>query len=70
MTLNEQLELTGSEVSINELPAGASVPFVHVHKRNEELYIILVHCLRGDTFLANQEDVRNGCQKVSAIIAR
>lgn len=41
VTLNEKLELTGSEVSINELPAGISVPFVHSHKRNEEVYIIL-----------------------------
>lgn len=41
VTLNEQLMLTGSEISINELPAGASVPFVHTHKRNEEVYIIL-----------------------------
>lgn len=41
VTLNERLALTGSEVSINELPAGASVPFVHAHKRNEEVYVIL-----------------------------
>jgi mannose-6-phosphate isomerase-like protein (cupin superfamily) len=40
-TLNEHLGLTGSEISINELPAGVSVPFVHAHKRNEEVYIIL-----------------------------
>ena len=41
VTLNEQLKLTGSEISMNELPAGVSVPFVHAHKRNEEVYIIL-----------------------------
>lgn len=41
VTLNRELELTGSEISINELPAGVSVPFVHNHKRNEEVYIIL-----------------------------
>ena len=41
VTLNGELELTGSEISINELPAGVSVPFVHSHKRNEEVYIIL-----------------------------
>lgn len=40
-TLNSELALTGSEVSINQLPAGASVPFVHAHKQNEEVYIIL-----------------------------
>ena len=39
--LKEALTLTGCEVSINELAANASVPFVHAHKQNEELYIIL-----------------------------
>lgn len=41
VTLNSKLGLTGSEISINELQAGVSVPFVHTHKRNEEVYIIL-----------------------------
>lgn len=27
--LHDKLSLTGAEVSINHLPAGASVPFVH-----------------------------------------
>lgn len=39
--LHELLQLTGSEVSVNHLPAGAGVPFVHSHKQNEELYGIL-----------------------------
>lgn len=39
--LHDQLALTGAEVSINALPAGVSVPFVHAHKRNEEIYVIL-----------------------------
>ena len=39
--LHEKLELTGAEISINELPAGAGVPFVHSHKQNEEIYGIL-----------------------------
>ena len=39
--LHEKLSLTGAEVSINQLPAGASVPFVHSHKNNEEIYGIL-----------------------------
>ncbi len=30
--LHDQLSLTGAEVSINNLPAGAGVPFVHSHK--------------------------------------
>lgn len=39
--LHNQLELTGAEISVNQLPAGASVPFVHAHKQNEEIYGIL-----------------------------
>ena len=39
--LHETLSLTGSEISINNLPAGASVPFVHSHKNNEEVYGII-----------------------------
>ena len=39
--LHETLGLTGAEVSINQLPAGAGVPFVHSHKHNEEIYGIL-----------------------------
>ena len=39
--LHETLNLTGAEVSINQLPAGASVPFVHSHKQNEEIYGII-----------------------------
>lgn len=39
--LHETLGLTGAEVSINQLPAGAGVPFVHSHKQNEEIYRIL-----------------------------
>ena len=39
--LHENLSLTGAEVSINQLPAGEAVPFVHSHKNNEEIYGIL-----------------------------
>ena len=39
--LHDKLNLTGAEISINELPAGASVPFVHSHKKNEEIYAVL-----------------------------
>ncbi len=41
ITLKEDLNLSGSEISINQIPAGKFVPFVHSHKRNEEVYIIL-----------------------------
>lgn len=35
------MNLTGAEVSISNLPAGAGVPFVHSHKQNEEIYAVL-----------------------------
>ena len=38
--LHEKLSLTGAEISLNELPAGANVPFVHSHKENEEIYFV------------------------------
>ena len=41
VTLHDELKLTGSEISINEFPADRSVPFVHTHTQNEEIYIIL-----------------------------
>ena len=39
--LHDKLGLTGAEISVNTLNAGASVPFVHAHKENEEIYFIL-----------------------------
>ena len=39
--LHDKLSLTGAEISINRLPAGAGVPFVHSHRENEEIYGIL-----------------------------
>lgn len=39
--LHENLNLTGAEISVNTLPAGTSVPFVHSHKQNEEIYAVL-----------------------------
>ncbi len=39
--LHEALGLTGAEISINRLPAGGGVPFVHSHKNNEEIYGVL-----------------------------
>lgn len=39
--LHDKLLLSGAEISINRLPAGAGVPFVHSHKLNEEIYGIL-----------------------------
>ena len=39
--LHDKLALTGAEISVNRLPAGAGVPFVHAHKNNEEIYGVL-----------------------------
>ena len=39
--LHDKLSLTGAEISMNYLPAGSSVPFVHSHKNNEEIYAVL-----------------------------
>ena len=39
--LHEKLALTGAEISMNRLPAGAGVPFVHSHKNNEEIYGVI-----------------------------
>ena len=39
--LHDLLQLTGCELSINALPAGAAVPFVHSHRQNDELYVVL-----------------------------
>ena len=39
--LHDKLTLTGAEVSVNRLPAGAGVPFVHAHQKNEEIYGIV-----------------------------
>lgn len=40
--LHDKLSLTGAEISINNLPAGGSVPFIHTHKNNEEIYAVLL----------------------------
>lgn len=39
--IGKELGLTSSEVSLNRLPAGKAMPFIHSHKKNEELYIVL-----------------------------
>lgn len=36
-----ELGLTGCEVSLNCMPAGRFTPFVHTHKLNEEVYIVI-----------------------------
>ncbi len=39
--LKERLGLTGMELSLTSLPAGAAVPFLHRHREHEELYLVL-----------------------------
>lgn len=39
--IGKDMGLTGCEVSLNRLPAGKGMPFVHTHKKNEELYIVI-----------------------------
>lgn len=51
--IGEEMGLTGCEVSLNRLPAGKGMPFVHAHKRNEEVYIVI----RGSgTFYVDGEE--------------
>ena len=58
--LHDQLGLTGAEISVNNLPAGAGVPFVHAHKQNEEIYVILSGkgqaVIDGETITLQQGD--------------
>lgn len=37
----QELALTGCEISFNHTPAGQFTPFVHAHKLNEEVYIVI-----------------------------
>jgi mannose-6-phosphate isomerase-like protein (cupin superfamily) len=39
--LKEKLNSSGMEISVNHLPAGQAIPFVHAHKQNEEVYLFL-----------------------------
>ncbi len=39
--VGEALENTGTEVSFETMPVGKGVPFLHTHKSNEELYIVV-----------------------------
>lgn len=39
--LKNILNLTGSEISLNYIPKETKTPFLHTHKENEEVYIVL-----------------------------
>ncbi|MDE6408554.1 MAG: cupin domain-containing protein [Anaeroplasmataceae bacterium] len=63
--LHDKLSLTGAEVSFNVLPAGTSVPFVHAHKENEEIYIVLEG--NGTAVIDNQSILltKGDCLRIS-----
>lgn len=68
--LHNVLDLTGCEVSVNNLPPMVAVPFVHAHTNNEELYIVIdgkgelyidgevVQIAKGDAFRIDPEGHR------------
>ena len=39
--LKDATQSTGSEISFNSLPAKTEQPYFHIHRKNEETYIIL-----------------------------
>ncbi len=39
--LGQTLALTGMEISLGSLPPGGAIPFLHAHRQNEELYLVL-----------------------------
>src|SRR5262245_4611563 len=39
--LKRPLGLTGMELSLNRLPPGAAIPFLHRHQKHEELYLFV-----------------------------
>ncbi|HMY54051.1 MAG TPA: cupin domain-containing protein [Candidatus Obscuribacter sp.] len=51
--LKELIGTNGSEISLNKLPAGYTIPFSHAHKQNEEVYIFL----KGQGQLAVDDDI-------------
>lgn len=39
--LHDLLALTGAEISVNDMAPNTAVPFVHAHKQNEEIYLVI-----------------------------
>ncbi|MEM1442961.1 MAG: cupin domain-containing protein, partial [Verrucomicrobiota bacterium] len=39
--LKKELASTSVELSLNSMPPGAEMPFIHRHRENEEIYIFL-----------------------------
>ncbi|MDE1153442.1 MAG: cupin domain-containing protein [Micavibrio sp.] len=61
MFLQDQLQLTGCQISINSYAPGESMPIHHSHKENEEVYIFLSGKgqmqIDGETFDVAEGDV-------------
>jgi len=57
----QELGLTGCEISFNYMPAGKTNPFIHTHKLNEEVYIIVsgkgVFMVDGEEFAIQEGSV-------------
>ena len=50
--LKEATKATGTEISFNSLPPHSEQPYFHIHRKNEETYIIL----KGSGFFQVDED--------------
>lgn len=68
--LKETLGMTGAEISLNRLGAGQAIPFIHRHRENEEVYLVLSGT--GEFWLDGEIiPVREGsCLKVSPSVGR
>jgi mannose-6-phosphate isomerase-like protein (cupin superfamily) len=68
--LKETLGMTGAEISLNRLGAGQASPFIHKHRENEEVYLVLSG--RGEFWLDGEIiPVSEGsCLRVSPSVGR
>jgi mannose-6-phosphate isomerase-like protein (cupin superfamily) len=68
--LKETLGMTGSEISLNRLGAGEAIPFIHRHRENEEVYLVLSG--KGEFWLDEEiVPVREGsCIRISPSVGR
>lgn len=63
--LKEALNLTGCEISINNLKENSKAPFFHKHKENEEIYIIISGAAKLIVDNETLEVKEGDCVKVS-----
>lgn len=59
--IGDALALTGCEISVNSFPPEKGSAFVHTHKRNEEVYLVLsgsgIFYVDGEEFLIREGSV-------------